>query len=139
MKTISSIPKTACPTTVTVRLKTACATRLLPALLLLLSVLAVKADQYGDFTYSTDGTNATIIDYTGASGAVTIPRSIPVDGVNLPVTGIGDDAFAVYSLTSVTIPNSVTSIGDYAFWYCTSLTSVTIPNSVTNIGERCVR
>ena len=37
--------------------------------------------------------------------------------------------------TSVTIPNSVTSIGDYAFSECTSLTSVTIPNSVTIIGS----
>ena len=39
------------------------------------------------------------------------------------------------SLTNVTIPNSVTSIGSYAFVFCTSLTSVTIPNSVTSIGE----
>ena len=39
------------------------------------------------------------------------------------------------SLTSVTIPNSVTSIGDCAFSGCTSLTSVTIPNSVTSIGD----
>jgi hypothetical protein len=38
-------------------------------------------------------------------------------------------------LTSVTIPNSVTSIGGNAFLNCTSLTSVTIPNSVTNIGN----
>ncbi|MGN0855193.1 MAG: leucine-rich repeat domain-containing protein, partial [Kiritimatiellia bacterium] len=38
------------------------------------------------------------------------------------------------SLTSVTIPDSVTSIGNYAFYYCTSLTSVTIPDSVTSIG-----
>ena len=38
-------------------------------------------------------------------------------------------------LTSVTIPNSVTSIGSNAFYGCTSLTSVTIPNSVTSIGE----
>ena len=37
--------------------------------------------------------------------------------------------------TSVTIPNSVTSIGDYAFAYCGGLTSVTIPNNVTSIGE----
>ena len=35
----------------------------------------------------------------------------------------------------VTIPNSVTSIGDYAFSGCSSLTSVTIPNSVTSIGD----
>ena len=39
------------------------------------------------------------------------------------------------NLTSVTIPNSVTSIGNGAFYSCTGLTSVTIPNSVTSIGE----
>ena len=38
--------------------------------------------------------------------------------------------------TSVTIPNSVTSIGNWAFGNCSSLTSVTIPNSVTSIGEQ---
>ena len=39
-------------------------------------------------------------------------------------------------LTSVTIPNSVTSIGDGTFYNCSSLTSITIPNSVTSIGEK---
>ena len=51
------------------------------------------------------------------------------------VTSVGDSAFEYCTnLTSVKIPNSVTSIGDYAFDGCTSLTSVTIPNSVTSIG-----
>ena len=51
------------------------------------------------------------------------------------VTSIGVCAFSECYITSVTIGNGVTSIGGYAFYSCDNLTSVTIPNSVTSIGD----
>ena len=58
---------------------------------------------------------------------------IPNDG---SVTSIGDYAFYnCSSLTSITIPDSVTSIGNSAFYWCGSLTSISIPDSVTSIGD----
>ena len=52
------------------------------------------------------------------------------------VTNIGDGAFyACISLTNINIPDSVTNIGRSAFLRCTSLTSINIPDGVTNIGD----
>ena len=74
------------------------------------------------------------------SGKVAIPETITYNGVKYSVTSLGEGAFyGCSSLQSVTIPNSVTTIRYCAFEECTALTSVNIPNSVTSIGECAFR
>ena len=70
------------------------------------------------------------------SGEVVIPNSITSEGQEYTVKSIVVATFSYCSgLTSITIPNSVTSIGNEAFQHCSGLTSVNIGNSVTSIGE----
>jgi hypothetical protein len=126
-------------------------------LLLLLPWLTVAArgQQEGDFEFQVNAAGAVITRYLGPGGSVMIPDLLggkPViaiysafsghtglTSVTIPdgVTHIGDFAFAGSTgLTDIAIPNSVTYIGDDAFSGCTSLASVTIPSSVTHIRAR---
>ena len=73
---------------------------------------------------------------------VCYPAGKPETSYNIPdsVTSIGDQAFSYCSaLTQVTIGDGVTSIGSNAFNGCSKLTQITIPNSVTSIGEQAFR
>lgn len=75
-------------------------------------------------------TTGMITGYVGTDTVVVIPSKI--NGIT--VETIGHTAFRYSSVTSVTIPDSVTFISDSAFAYCSNLTNISIPNSVTSIG-----
>lgn len=117
-----------------------------PALLLFLllsSTSTALADQFvctvGGISYSVNTTNKTasvVSNYYGVySGNIIIPETIIYDNTTYSVTSIGEDAFYKSGITSVTIPNSVTSISENAFLDCHQLEFVTIGNSVKSIGE----
>src|SRR5665648_687998 len=96
----------------------------------------------GDYMYSYDDADvaagATITDYVGTDTVLTIPGTVTIGLNTYDVTTIGEGAFAVNALTSVTIPGSVTTISIEAFAF-NYLTSVTIPGSVTTIVDYAFR
>ena len=117
--------------------------RILSLLLVLLMVVslvptAALAKSSTDIAYPVTGGN---IYFDKAKGTITdcdksvTEAVIPTEIEGITVTSIGCAFHSCTSLASVMIPNSVTSIGDYAFSNCTSLTSIEIPASVTSIGN----
>lgn len=107
------------------------------------------------YKYKVNGGNATITKFLGpddsanpvdSASTVSYDIEIPEKLGIYTVTGLGKDSFTGYpfagdwykfgrNIRSVTIPQSVTSIGDSAFSFCIALTEVTIPQSVTSIGD----
>ena len=91
----------------------------------------VNKDNQGLEFFLNNNSFYSIVGYTGIKTNVIIPSEFN----GKPVTVISDEAFSGNSITSITIPDSVTFIDDGAFYGCSSLKSITIPNSVTSIGD----
>lgn len=90
-------------------------------------------EQLFDFAFTPDNTAVIVNNYKckGAAADVTIPSRYK----GKPVTAINNAAFPNSAVTSVTIPDSVTSIPDAAFYNCGNLETIHIPVSVTFIGS----
>ena len=97
----------------------------------------------GDLNYSVnpDGVSVTVtghaLSYENATGPLNIPEAVNYEGVDYAVTAIGNSAFLYYFyLTSLSLPNSLITIENSAFAYCSGFTGdLIIPNSVTTIEE----
>ena len=94
----------------------------------------------GDLNYRVNDDNVSVtvighVDGYNAQGALVIPESVSYEGHNYAVTVIGNTAFMYcFYLTSLTLPNSVTTIEEGAFAYCSGFTGdLMIPNSVVTI------
>lgn len=99
-------------------------------IMLLWTTFAVAVQ--ADFITVTDNGKIRITGYTGVCGDLKIPAKIN----GLPVVSIADNAFRDnLTLTSVTIPNGVTTLGSSCFRDCKNLASETMPNSVTSMGS----
>ena len=92
----------------------------------------------GDFEYAITSPvaplTAEVVKFNGSNKDIVIPESIAVSGNSYVVTSIKSDVFYGRGLTSVTLPNTLVTIGDNAFSW-NSLTSITIPDGVTSIGN----
>lgn len=87
-------------------------------------------EQLFDFEFILNNTAVIVTRYKGPAADVTIPSRYK----GKPVTAINNAVFPNSAVTSVTIPDSVTSIHDVSFFNCSQLTNISIPNSVTYIG-----
>ena len=95
------------------------------------TAVTASAEEFGDFSYSRYYDNVLINSYNGSDAEVTVPAEI--DGKT--VIGIKSGAFAENeSVTSVTLPEGLEFIGEYAFGDCINLKSIDLPDSLTSIS-----
>lgn len=105
--------------------------------------------QMGDFSVMSNGNlinykisspNSVRVFLGDYSGAITIPSSVPHNGIMYTVTAIDDTAFihhsALTGITSISLPNTIDSIGLVSFGFCTNLSTITLPSSVKLIKTR---
>lgn len=116
---------------------------LLLALAACLTAAAQDTEYFFGILYqSIPGTNTckviyadTYAELAAAKPQISVASSVDINGKKCTVTAIDDGAFCETAFTSISLPEGITSIGDFAFEGCEDLTYLNIPSTVTTIGE----
>ncbi len=90
-----------------------------------------KIYKVNDYVFYCDGNTVYLIGYTGKENALILPSDYQGNDYDIYKYAF----YGCKDLISISISDSVTSIGEYAFMNCTNLISITIPGSVTSIGD----
>lgn len=104
-----------------------------------LSVAAYDFESAGIY-YNITGNNTVEVTYSDRdnntySGSISVPETVTNNGTEYSVTKIGEYAFQSSAVTSVSMPEGITSMGQYAFSGCQNLETVALPESLTALGS----
>src|SRR5574344_89531 len=87
--------------------------------------------------YLENGKATIMVQPTTLSGDIVIPEKVTYNNVDYTVSSMTSSAFKQTDITTITLPNSITSLGDDCFGSCSNLTSIILPNRIISLGNGC--
>lgn len=85
--------------------------------------------------YLQNGAATIMVQDESLSGKITVPEYVSYNGEDYKVVNVTNGAFKNTNITEIVLSNSITSLGDECFSYCSFLNSVTLPNNITSLGN----
>ena len=114
--------------------------KLILTCLLVLAAAAGRAQETAvidGVKYLLDGGKASVMQQSGLTGDIVIPETVRHGNTDYTVTTVQDNAFSGNDITSISLPNTVSVMGDACFESCSRLESVTLPAGLTSLGNSC--
>lgn len=112
--------------------------KLILTCLLVLAAAAGRAQEavvIDGVKYLLDGGKASVMQQSGLTGDIVIPETVRHDKTDYTVTTVQDNAFSGNDITSISLPNTVSVMGDACFGSCSKLVSATLPAGLTSLGS----
>lgn len=114
--------------------------KLILTCLLVLAVAGGRAQEtvvIDGVKYLLDGGKASVMQQSGLTGDIVIPETVRHGNTDYTVTTVQSNAFKDNEITSISLPNTISVMGDACFESCSRLESVTLPAGLTSLGNSC--